>query len=120
MSAVRRRPTITASRRCSRRDGIIPLGVEFIGFDVEGGHLGIGDLDPLWIGPSIEFAVHARTSGCRRCGDQIDHDQTTGQGRAAPVLADMAEQSVLDPRIKSGDKPCSISRYQAGSGKPEA
>jgi hypothetical protein len=70
--------------------------VEFIGFDVEGGHLGIGDLDPLWIGPSIEFAVHARTSGCRRCGDQIDHDQTTGQGRAAPVLADMAEQSVLD------------------------
>src|SRR5271165_5811086 len=93
---LRPRPTITASRWCSRRDGIIPLGVEFVAFDVEGGHLCVSDLDPLRIGPRIEFAMHAQTSCGRRCGDQLDHGQTAGQGRAAPSLRDMAEQPVLD------------------------
>jgi hypothetical protein len=77
---LRRRPTMTASRRHSGRDGIIPLGVEFVAFDIEGGHFGVSDLDPLWIGPRIKLAAHPETGLGRRCGDQFDHGETTCQG----------------------------------------
>src|SRR6266404_1596161 len=41
-----------------RRDGVIPLAVEFGLFDVDGGHLGIGDGNALGVLASVEFAAH--------------------------------------------------------------
>jgi hypothetical protein len=33
---------------------------------------------------------------CARCGDELDHGLVAGEGFAAPVDADVAEQAVLD------------------------
>ena len=110
---------MTASRRRSGHDGIVPLRVEFVARDIEGVHLGVADLDPLRVGTRIKLAAYLQTGLRGRRGDQFDHGEPTGQRLAAPGLGNMAEQAVLDPRLR-GDKPCSTLMSQAESGRPEA
>ena len=71
--------------------------MEVIAFDVEAGHLGVGDRAALLVGPGIEDAVD-REPGLGWSGaDELDHGETIGERAAAPVLRDVAEQPVLDP-----------------------
>src|SRR5271163_1268883 len=71
----RRLREISASTWCfagTGLDGVIPLGMEGVAFDVEGRHFGGADSDALFIGIGVEFAA-ARPSrlGCGR-RDQLD------------------------------------------------
>src|SRR3954465_4716384 len=59
--ALRPRPRITASRWRARRDGIIPIRMKVVALDIQGGHLGVTDLDALRIGPRVEFTTHRQT-----------------------------------------------------------
>ena len=70
--------------------------MKVVALDIKGGHLGVTDLDALRIGPRIEFTTHRQTGLCGRGGDQFDDRQPAGQRLATPVLADMAEQAVLN------------------------
>src|ERR1019366_9681449 len=119
-SGLRRRPKTTASSLHPRRDGIIPLRVECVTLDIEGLHLRVADLDALRVAAGIKLASYRQASLGRGGGDQFDDCFAAGQGLASPGLSDVAEQPVLDPRIKSGDKPCSTSRSPADNGIPEA
>ena len=64
--------------------------------DVEGVHLGIGDLDALRVGAGIKFAPDPQAGRCGRRGDQFDYGNPAGQWLATPGLGDVAEQAVLD------------------------
>ena len=44
--------------------------MECVAFYVEGGHLGVGDLDALGIGVAVEFAANLETGFCRGVCDQ--------------------------------------------------
>ena len=56
--------------------------------DVEGGHLGVGDLDTLLVGIVVEPAGDGESGIGGRVGDQLDDDGVTDQRLAAPVLGD--------------------------------
>jgi len=70
--------------------------MERIAGDVEGGHLGVADLDALGVGVFVEFAANRETGFCRGRRDQFDDRRSAGQGTPAPVLRDMTEQAMLD------------------------
>src|SRR5271167_5113831 len=93
---LRRCPTITASRRQSGRDGVVPLRMEFVSLYIEAGHLVVADFNALRIEPDIELTAHFQAGLCRRGGDQFHHRQTAGQRCAAPGLRDVTEQPVFD------------------------
>src|SRR6266404_4874140 len=42
-----------------RRDSVVPLAVEFGAFDIDCGHLGVGDDNAAGVLASVEFAVHS-------------------------------------------------------------
>src|SRR4029077_13232274 len=77
-------------------DGVVPLAVELGAFDVDGGHLGVGNDNAVGVLPSVEFAAHGEAGfgGGRR--DQFDDDPVAGERLGAPVLADEGEEPVLD------------------------
>src|SRR5271156_1790294 len=99
---VRRRAKTTASRRQSRRDGIVPLRVEWVAVDIEGFHLRVADPDALRVAACIQFAAHRQTGPGRGRGNQFDDSFAAGQGSAPPGLGDVAEQSVLEPVTLGG------------------
>src|SRR5271166_4106466 len=92
---LRRRPTITASSG-PRGNGIVPLWVEGVAFDVEACHFLLAHFDPFWVSPRVELAPYRQAGLGRGGGDEFDHRQTAGQGRSPPVLGDVAEQPVLN------------------------
>ena len=80
----------------ARVDGVVPFGVEGVAGEVDGGKLGVGDLDSFGVGAFVEAGVDSQAAAGRGGGDQAD-DRLAGDKRlAAPVAADEAEQSVLD------------------------
>ena len=83
--------------------------------DVEGFHLGLADPDALAVGARVERAIDFQAGLGGGGADQLDHGEASGERPAAPVLRDVAEQPVLDPRLR-GDKPCSTSTCPADSG----
>src|SRR5271166_5466761 len=96
MIGLRARARITAlSVRLPWSNGVVPLAVEVGGFDLDGGHLGFGDLDALVVDIFIEPARdgEAFVSGC--AADQLDDGLVADQRLAAPVLGDEGEQAVL-------------------------
>src|SRR5208283_3250482 len=95
LSGLRRRPTITASSG-PRGNGIVPLWVEGVAFDVEACHFLLAHFDPFWVSPRVELAPYRQAGLGRGGGDEFDHRQTAGQGRSPPVLGDVAEQPVLN------------------------
>src|SRR5262250_57878 len=71
--------------------------MECVAGDVERGHLGVADLDAFLVGALVEqaFDLEARLGG--RGADQLDDRNAIGERAAAPVLRDVAEQTMLDP-----------------------
>ena len=78
------------------RDGVVPLGVEFVTLDVEFGHLLVGDLYAFRIKIAIDLAVNFEPRVGRCAADQLNNHLVTDQRLAAPVLRDVGEQSMLD------------------------
>ena len=78
-------------------DGVVPFRVEGVGVDVEGCHLGVGDLDALGVGGGVEFAADASGRSwwsCAAISSTMAMRLTSGV--AAPGLGDVAEHAVLD------------------------
>jgi hypothetical protein len=80
-----------------RFDGVVPVAVEVVAAEVQGGHLLVGDLDPRLVGAFVQTGVDLQAGGGGRGGDQADDRLVAGQRPPAPVDADLAEQLVLDP-----------------------
>jgi len=72
---LRRRREISASTWCIATAwlyGVIPLGMERVAFDVEGGHFGVADSDALLIGVGVELAANRQARLRRGRRDQFD------------------------------------------------
>jgi hypothetical protein len=59
-------------------------------------HCGFADLDALLVVARVERAFDFEPGFGRGRPDQLDHGKPIGKRSAAPVLRDVAEQSVLD------------------------
>src|SRR5580693_10792244 len=70
--------------------------MERVAADIEGIHLGIADLDALLVGALVENAFDFQSRLGRGCRNQFDDGGAALQWPAAPVLRDVAEQTVLD------------------------
>ncbi len=70
--------------------------MEGIWSQVDGGELLVGDLDLLGIVALVEARVDLQALAGRGRRDRVDDDLVADQGPPAPVLADVAEQPVLD------------------------
>ena len=89
--------------------------MEVVALDVDRIHLGVADLDALFVGRLVEDAVDRQSGFRRRGADQFDDRRAAFERPAAPVLRDVAGQAMLDPRLRE-DMPCSISTCPADSG----
>src|ERR1700681_3375637 len=70
------------------RDHVVPVTVERVTGDVDGGQLHVGYLEPLGILSFIQFSSNFEAGvGCR-CGDQLDDGAIAAQRLAAPVHRD--------------------------------
>ena len=65
-------------------DRIVPLAMELVPQDVDGGHRLIRDDDPLGVGFGVEFAAHAQPGLGRGAADQIDDHLIADQRLGAP------------------------------------
>ena len=63
--------------------------------DVDGSELLVGDFD-LGVLVVVEAGVDLQAGAGARRGDRVDDHLVGGQGPAAPVLGDEAEQAVFD------------------------
>src|SRR3990172_8976582 len=80
----------------ARVDDVVPFRVEWVAGEVDGGELGVADLDALGVGALVEAGVDGQGGAGGGGGDQVDDRLAGEQGLAAPVDADLAEQAVLD------------------------
>ena len=70
--------------------------MECVALDVESFHFGIGDLDSLFVGCSVERALDFQ-AGFGRCrSNQLNYGHAIDEWSPAPSLRDVAEQAVLD------------------------
>jgi hypothetical protein len=76
-------------------EGVVPLAVKICWLDVEGSHLGIGDLDALLVSTGVDPAGDGEAGLGAGIGDQLDDDLMADQRLAAPILGDEGEQAVL-------------------------
>jgi hypothetical protein len=70
--------------------------MECVALDVESFHFGIGDLDSLFVGCSVERALDFQAGFGGGRGNQLDDGQAIGQGPRTPVLRDVAEHAMFD------------------------
>src|SRR5258708_25094722 len=70
--------------------------MELVALNVEAFHLGVADFDAFLVGSRVECALYFETGFGRGCGDQFDDGQPIRERSAAPVLRDVAEQTLLD------------------------
>src|SRR5271157_6623323 len=98
LSTLRTSATLTAAiSNCSRADGVVPFRMERVTLNVERLHLGVADLDALFVSARVQRALDFQAGlGCRR-RDQLDDSHAIRERPAAPSLRDVAEQAVLDP-----------------------
>jgi len=75
----------------TRADGIIPFGVEGVAGDVDGFHLGVGDLDTLFVDARVERTLYAQSGFGRGRRDQFHDGESVGERSAAPGLCDVAD-----------------------------
>jgi hypothetical protein len=74
---------------------LVPLSVELGVFDVDGGHLGIGDDNAAGVLSRVEFTAHGE-AGFGGGRDQLDYDPIAEEGLGVPVLAYEGEEAVLN------------------------
>ena len=77
-------------------DLVIPFTVELVPFEADLREFLVLDLGSGGIGPVIEFGVHFQAFCGGRGGDEINNDLEADERLAAPVLANEAEQPMLD------------------------
>ena len=69
-------------------DGVVPIAVEGVGFQVDGGHLLLRGLQVLGILVGVQHAPDLEPRLCFGGRDQADDGRMSEQGLAAPVLRD--------------------------------
>src|SRR5919199_5485034 len=75
---------------------VIPVAVEWGGFELDAGQFRVWDFDAGRVGCGVEFRLD-RQSGTRGgIADEVDDHLQAEQRSATPVLGDVAEQAVLD------------------------
>ena len=79
-----------------RRDGVVPVALEGMALNVEGGQFGIADLDALRIAALVDVASDGEAGIGRSGADQLDDDVVADERFAAPVLGDVGKEAVLD------------------------
>ena len=72
-------------------DGVVPLAVEVMGFEVYLCKFLVRYTPALGIDPVIDAALHQQTGLGGRGADQVDDDLMSEQRFAAPVLGDERE-----------------------------
>jgi hypothetical protein len=70
--------------------------VEVVALGLDGGELGVGDLDLVGVVALIELRVDLEPGAGGGRGDQVDDRLERDEWAPAPVLGDEAEQAVLD------------------------
>ena len=68
----------------------------FIGFDVEGLHLRVGDAYRLGIAVLVQLAAYRQAGFRRGGGDEFDDREAADERLPAPSLSDVAEHAMLD------------------------
>ena len=77
-------------------DGVVAIGLDLVGIEVEPLHLAIGDPDALGVLFLHQVSAHGEAGGGAG-GTKVLQDQLIAfEGAALPVLADLAEEAVLD------------------------
>ena len=80
-----------------RRDGVVPLAVELVGADGQGGRVLPADLDPRGVAAGVQAGGDGQSGAGGGGGDQVEGDVVAGQRAGTPVRRDEGEQAVLDP-----------------------
>lgn len=70
--------------------------MEWVEFEVDRGHFGVGDDDSLRVCVGVDVAGDGEAGVCGRRGDELDDDLAADERLAAPVLGDIGEEAVLD------------------------
>ena len=85
-------------------DRIIPVAVECVPLEIDGGEFLVGYLNPFGIGGIVQFGMHGKPLARRGMANQIDNHGSADEWLGAPVLRDMAKQAMLDliPFARSG------------------
>ena len=80
----------------TRQDLIVPVTVELVATERNGGIFLLADLATLGVSLLVQPAVdfQSRIGACRT--HQVDDDFMSDQRHAAPIAGDMAEQPMLD------------------------
>jgi hypothetical protein len=69
-------------------DGVVPLAVECVSHQIDGGELLIGDFDPGGIRVGVEFGRDGESTLGSGVGDQVEHHFVTDEGLTLPIHAD--------------------------------
>src|SRR5216683_2861117 len=80
----------------ARHQRIVPVSVECISADVDGGKFVVRNDAPGRILVGVQFAFDFEPRGGGRGSDQVHHHFVADQGLATPVLRDGRKQTVLD------------------------
>src|SRR3990170_7510067 len=75
---------------------VVPLRQRLMVFDREVVHLSLLDLDPLGVALADEVCPDAKAGGRGGASEVLEDGLVAVQGSAGPVLADLAEEPVLD------------------------
>ncbi len=92
-----------------RKNRVVPLGQFVVSLDGEFAHLGIRNLVPLLVGLLDEMSPDPQTCGGFGSSEIVEDRLMTVQRTPSPVLADFAEETVLNgiplrrPRRVMGD-----------------
>src|SRR6267154_5421263 len=75
---------------------VVPVAVERVAGEVDGGQLNVGNFDGFWIFVFIQFSAHFEAGlGCRR-GDQLDNCAIAAQRFTPPVDGYERKETMLD------------------------
>src|ERR1019366_1082513 len=77
-------------------DGVVPVAVELVPGERDGGELFVADLDTGWVVTLVERRVDLESLLGGGVGDQLHHHSVRREGTATPVHGDKAEEAMFD------------------------